>query len=63
MEKKPSLLDQQKSKYMLQKIILLAYRDIKSVLKLIKYNKNLINRLDINIKYYYNYKFRMELYK
>ena len=63
MEKKPSLLDQLKSKYMLQKIILLAYRDIKSVLKLIKYNKNLINRLDINIKYYYNYKFRMELYK
>ena len=63
MEKKPSLLDQLKSKYMLQKIILLAYRDIKSVLKLIKYNKNLINRLDINIKYYYNFKFRMELYK
>ena len=59
MEKKPSLLDQLKSKYMLQKIILLAYRDIKSVLKLIKYNKNLINRLDINIKYYYNFKFRM----
>ena len=63
MEKKPSLLNQLKSKYILQNILLFAYGDIKSVLKLIKYNKNLINRIDINIKDYYNYKYKKKIQK
>ena len=63
MEKKPSLLNQLKSKYILQDILSLAYGDIKSVLKLIKYNKNLINRIDINIKDYYNYKYKKKIQK
>ena len=63
MEKKPSLLNQLKSKYILQDILSLAYGDIKSVLKLIKYNKNLINRIDINIKDYYNYKYKVKIEK
>ena len=63
MEKKPSLLNQLKSKYILQDILSLAYGDIKSVLKLIKYNKNLINKLDINIKDYYNYKYKKKIQK
>ena len=45
-----SLLSKIKSKYILQDILSLAYDKIKSVIKLIKYNKNLLNRLDINIK-------------
>ena len=53
--KKESLLDQIKSKYILQKILCLAYGEMKSVLKLVKYNKSLSNRLDINIKENYKY--------
>ena len=45
-----SLLSKIKSKYILQDILSLAYDKIKSALKLIKYNKSLLNRLDINIK-------------
>ena len=63
MEKKTSLLNQIKSKYILQKILSVGYGDIKSVLKLLKYNKNLINKLDINIKDYYNYKFKTKIKK
>jgi len=63
MEKKTSLLNQIKSKYILQKILSVGYGDIKSVLKFLKYNKNLINKLDINIKDYYNYKFKTEIKK
>ena len=53
---KPSLLSQIKSKYFLQNVLILAYPDIKSVFKLVKYNKNLLNKLDISIKDCYNYK-------
>ena len=63
MEKKTSLLNQIKSKYILQKILSVGYGDIKSILKLLKYNKNLINKLDINIKDYYNYKFKTKIKK
>ena len=56
MKKMPSLLNQIKSKYILQNIFTFAYGDIKSVLRLIKYNKNLIKRLNININDFYNYK-------
>ena len=56
MKKMPSLLNQIKSKYILQNIFTFAYGDIKSVLRLIKYNKNLIKRLNININDFYDYK-------
>ena len=60
---KPSLLSQIKSKYILQNILILAYPDIKSVFKLVKYNKNLLNKLDISIKDCYNYKIEKFVYK
>jgi len=60
---KPSLLSQIKSKYILQNVLILAYPDIKSVFKLVKYNKNLLNKLDISIKDCYNYKIEKFLYK
>ena len=52
-----SLLDQIKSKYILQKILCLAYGEMKSVLKLVKYNKSLLNKLDINFEENYKYKY------
>ena len=63
-----SLLDQIKSKYILQYIFSLAFQDMKSVHKLIKYNKNLSNRLNIDIKKDLkniddNYKFKKEIKK
>ena len=45
-----SLLYKIKSKYILKDLLLLAYDDINSVIRLIKYNKSLFNKLDINIK-------------
>ena len=46
------LLNTVKSKFILQKILSLAFNDIKSVLELTKYNKSLNNKLGINIKDY-----------
>ena len=63
MKTKPSLLSQIKSKHILQKILIYAHSDIRSVLKLIKYNKNLLNKLDINIKDYYKYKIEKSIIK
>ena len=50
MDENPSLLNEIKSKYILQNILSLAYIDIKSVFKLIKYNKSLSNKLDLDFK-------------
>ena len=58
MEKKNSLLLQIKSKYILQDILANAFGDIKSLLKLIKYNKNLQKIFNINIKDLYDYKLK-----
>ena len=58
MEKKNSLLLQIKSKYILQDILANAFGDIKSLLKLIKYNKKLQKIFNINIKDLYNYKLK-----
>ena len=59
MEKKSSsLLAQIKSKYILQQILSLAFGKMKPVIKLVKYNKSLLNKLDINIKD--NYKYEIE---
>ena len=55
MSKQPSLLSRVNSKDVLKKILSLAYSDMKSVFKLVAYNKNLLKKLDINIKDYYQY--------
>ena len=58
MEKESSsLLAQIKSKDILKLVLCLAYGEMKPVLKLVKYNKSLLNKLDINLKEDYNYKF------
>ena len=57
-----SLLINIKSKDNLKQIFLYSYYDFKSVLKLIKYNKSLQNKLDINIKNYnVNYKYQKKI--
>ena len=57
-----SLLINIKSKDNLKQIFLYSYFDFKSVLKLIKYNKSLQNKLDINIKNYnINYKYQKKI--
>ena len=59
MEEKKSLLNKIRSKYILKKILTIAYGDMNSVLKLTKYNKVLMDKIDINIKKfkdYYQYK-------
>ena len=63
-----SLLDQIKSKYILQDILSLAFEDMKSVYNLIKYNKNLLNKLNIDFKKKFknigdNYKYKKEIIK
>ena len=60
-EKSISLLDKIKSKYILKKILCLAYEDMKPVLKLVKYNKSLLNKLDINIKENYIYEIKRKI--
>lgn len=56
MEKKSSsLLAQIKSKYILQQVLSLAFGEMKTVIILVKYNKSLLNKLDINIKDNYKY--------
>ena len=58
MEEKKSLLNKIRSKYILKKILTIAYGDMKSVLKLTKYNKSLMDKIDINMKKledYYQY--------
>lgn len=49
MSNNPSLLEKIKSKYILQSILSIAYRDIKPLVKLLR-NKNLFDRLDINLE-------------
>ena len=64
MEKNPSsLLAKIKSKYILQEVLCSAYGKMKQVLKLIKYNKSLLNKLDINIKENYKYEFETKIEK
>ena len=63
MNEKHSLLNKIKSTYILKDILTLAFRNIKSVLKFIAYDKVLLNKLDINIKDYYDYKIKKEVEK
>ena len=57
------MLKRIKSKYVIQNILLISYSDMKSILKLIKHNKYLLNKLDININEYYKYKIQMKIEK
>ena len=64
MEKESSsLLAQIKSEDILKLVLCLAYGEMKPVLKLVKYNKSLLNKLDINLKEDYNYKFEKKIEK
>lgn len=62
----PSLLSRIHSKYILKNILSLAYSDMKSIFKLIKYNKSLMDKIDINkekIKEHFNYNLKIEIKK
>ena len=63
MKERSYLLNKIKSKFILQKILSMAFKDIKSVLELIKYNKSLNNKLGINIKDYYEYNSKIKIKK
>ena len=63
MNEKHSLLDKIKSKYILKDVLSLAFRNMKSVLKFIAYNKVLLQKLDINIKEHFDYKTRNKVEK
>ena len=63
MNEKHSLLDKIKSKYILKDVLSLAFRNMKSVLKFIAYNKVLLQKLDINIKEHFDYKTRNKMEK
>ena len=60
MNEKSSLLSKINSKYILKAILSLAYGDMKSVLKLTKYNKCLLNKLDINFQDYFKYEIEIK---
>ena len=55
MEEDKSLLNRIRAKYILKKILTIAYGDMKSVLKLTKYNKSLMEKIDINMKKFQDY--------
>ena len=62
----PSLLNRINSKYILKGILSLAYNNMKSVFNLIKHNKSLMEKLDINnkkIKEYFKYNLKIEIKK
>jgi len=61
MDENSYLLNRIKSKFILQKILSLAFSDIKYVLELTKYNKSLNNKLGINIKDYFQYNSKIKI--
>ena len=63
MSNEPSLLNRINSKYILKYILSLAYTDMKSVLKFVEHNKNLLGMLDINMKDYYKYNYKTKIIK
>ena len=63
MNEKHSLLDKIKSNYILKDILSLAFRNMKSVLKFVAYDKVLLQKLDINIKEQFDYKIRSTIKK
>ena len=63
MNEKHSLLNKIKSNYILKDILSLAFRNMKSVLKFVAYDKVLLQKLDINIKEQFDYKIRSTIKK
>ena len=63
MSNEPSLLNRINSKYILKSILSLAYSDMKSVLKFVEHNKNLLKMLDIDMKDYYQYNYKTKIIK
>ena len=63
MNEKHSLLNKIKSNYILKDILTLAFKNMKSVLKFIAYNKDLLEKLDINMEEYFDYKIEKTLEK
>ena len=61
MNEKHSLLNEIRSIYILKDILTLAFKNMKSVLKFVAYDKTLIKRLDINIKDYYDYSIKTSI--
>jgi hypothetical protein len=61
MPNEPSLLNRINSNNVLKYILSLAYSDMKLILKFIKHIKNLMKKLDINIKDYYKYNCIIEI--
>ena len=55
MNEKHSLLNKIKSKYIIKKILMLAFPNMNSVLKFVAYDKHFISELEINIKDYFDY--------
>ena len=62
-EKSSSLLSKIKSNFFLKELLCLAFGEMKPIIKLVRYNKSLLNRLNINIKENYNYKIITKLEK
>ena len=60
MNGKSSLLSKINSKYILETILSLAYGNMKSILRLSKYNKSLLNKLDINFEDYFKYEIEIK---
>ena len=60
MNGKSSLLSKINSKYILEMILSLAYGNMKSILRLSKYNKSLLNKLVINFEDYFKYEIEIK---
>ena len=60
MNSESSLLSKINSNYILKSILSLAYGNIKSVLKLCKYNKCLFRKLEINFEDYFRYEIEIK---
>ena len=60
MKEKHSLLNNIRSKHILKNILALAFRNMKSVLKFVAYDKVLLEKLDANIKNYFEYKTKIK---
>ena len=60
MNEKSSLLRKINSKYILKAILSFAYDNMKSILRLSKYNQGLLNKLNINFEDYFKYEIEIK---
>ena len=61
MNEKSSLLRKINSKYILKAILSFAYDNMKSILRLSKYNQGLLNKLNINFEDYFKYEIKTDI--